>query len=171
MGGYTALAVAGATFDGASYDRWCRENRGARDCALFEGMERAARDPRRESAPYRDPRIKAAVALAPFGGPGIVEPNAKGVKVPVLIVATADDEVLRFSENASALAQRLPDAKLVAFPRGGHYAFVGPCTEKGRRFVPHLCQSPPGVDRDKLQERAADRTAMFLQETLSLVAE
>jgi len=162
MGGYAALALAGVEFNRATYEKYCQANKSV-DCKLFEGVDRKKLNTKGEAPSLKDPRIKATVAMAPFGGPGSAAGKTDG---PLYIVATEDDEILPFQANAKHFSELVPKSKLVSFPKGKHYALVGPCTEKGKAVVPEICSDPAGVDRGAIQAKVAPEVLEFFKQSL-----
>lgn len=162
MGGYAALALAGIEFNRATYENYCKANKTV-DCKLFEGVDRRKLDTKGEAPILKDDRIKATVALAPFGGPGS---GAGKVSGPVFLIAAEDDEILPYSRNAKHFSELVPNSKLVTFPQGKHYALLGPCTAKGIMVVPEICSDPAGVDRNKVQEKISPEILNFFKQSL-----
>ena len=117
MGGYGLMNVLGAGFSDASVDaRNAPPNR-----LLFE---RAASNP--SFAKRADPRIKAAIALAPWGLPaGTWDAEAlKAITTPVLFVAGSADDVSGYEKGTRAmfLAATGADRYLLTFLNGSHNA-------------------------------------------------
>jgi len=162
MGGYAALALAGVPFDRKAYESYCAKQKSA-DCGLFDGVDRKKFDVRGEQDPLVDARIRSAVALSPFGGPGA---KAIATKTPIFIAGNHDDKILPFEVNAKRYFELLPHSRFAEFPKGGHYAMVGPCTDKGKMFAPEICADAPGVDRKEVQDRVGPETLEFFKATL-----
>ena len=115
MGGYGLLNVLGAGFsDGAVNASGAPPNR-----LLFE---RAASNPAFSKG--ADPRIRAAIALAPWGVPaGTWTADAfKAIAVPVLFVAGSADDVSGFEKGTRAAFEGTVNAErcLLTFLNGGH---------------------------------------------------
>jgi predicted dienelactone hydrolase len=115
MGGYGLLNVLGAGFSDASV----AAPTAPPDRLLFE---RAASNP---AYPKRaDPRIKAAIALAPWGLPaGTWDADAlKSIATPILFVAGSADDVSGYEKGTRAmfLAATGTDRYLLTFLSGSH---------------------------------------------------
>ncbi|MBH24123.1 MAG: hypothetical protein CMH57_06660 [Myxococcales bacterium] len=121
FGGYTALAVVGATYDVDNLDEAC-EALEPRSCDLIE-----------EAAPrlrggYGDPRLKAAIPMTPGGyllfGEGLAD-----VDVPVLLMTGARDTTLPEPEEGDPIWEALdgPDATRMVFLNAGHMTFSNLC--------------------------------------------
>lgn len=127
-GGYTALALAGARYEPLRMHRYCNGPDAGPDCALPRSADLASIDFSPAGSDYRDPRVRAAFAMAPALGPGMIEDSLRRIAVPVLIVAARDDEILPFAQHAARVAPAIPGATLEALPGGGHFVFMPRCT-------------------------------------------
>jgi len=115
MGGYGLLNVLGAGFtDAAVSSRNAPPNK-----LLFE---RAASNP--AFTGRADPRIKAAIALAPWGLPGGTwdADGLKAITTPILFVAGSADDVSGYEKGTRAmfLAATRADRYLLTFLNGSH---------------------------------------------------
>ena len=129
MGGYTALAAAGA-----------RPTAFPRETA--DGLSREVPVP-------RDPRVRALVLLAP-ATPWFMQPGALAdVRVPILMLTAQHDP--HTPEGHAVIVQRglPPDTPLThrVVPNAGHFSFLGvfPPAMTHAGFAPS--QDPPGFDR------------------------
>ncbi len=163
MGGYAALALGGVGFDRKSYESYCASH-ASPDCRLFDGVNRAKLDSKGEQVNLADSRLRAVLALAPFGGPGAVVGKQNGVAI--YIAGTLDDEILPFEKNARHYSNLIPQSRFKEFPKGGHYAMVGPCTEKGKLFASEICADRFGVDRAKIQGELGPEVLAFFRDSL-----
>jgi predicted dienelactone hydrolase len=92
-----------------------------------------------------DPRIKAAVLVAP-AIPVVFEPNGlAAVKVPVQLWVGEKDEVVSNGSLVRTLLPTPPDYHLIA--GGRHFAFLTPCNEILAKSAPEICYDPEGFDR------------------------
>ena len=178
LGGYTVLELAGARTDPALLQRFCA-SRDAAECAdppefpnLFERWTELQADSNefREMAAqagrsYRDPRVRAAFAIAPALGPAFVSESLSALDIPVQILAGQDDEIVPLATNARFFARAIPRATLELLP-GGHYTFLATCTDTGRLAQPVLCTDPAHVDREVTHRRASELAARFFERTL-----
>ncbi|UZE50432.1 alpha/beta hydrolase family protein [Rhodopseudomonas sp. P2A-2r] len=122
----------------------------------------------RMSNDYRDPRLKAALLLAP--GRGLLGFNAASLTVidtPARIIVGGADPAL---PAARWLHPRLRASVLDVLPADvGHYIFLPEATDAGRRDSPPNCVDAPGVDRAAIHQHAAD-AAVALFEAMPTVA-
>ncbi|MFP5304483.1 MAG: alpha/beta hydrolase family protein [Gammaproteobacteria bacterium] len=170
-GGYTVLALAGAVYDPLRMAAYCGEAGDAPDCRLRDGVDVARIDWSGAGKSYRDPRVRAVLAMAPALGPGIVDASLGAIDVPVQIVAAADDEVLRFERHAARYAAAIPNARLLRLPQGGHFAFMPQCTVVTwalTYFMDYdVCGRRSGVDRAPLRARIAQDALSFFGNSLA----
>jgi predicted dienelactone hydrolase len=98
----------------------------------------------------RDPRIKAAFAMAPgiIKAFGMDEAGLRQMTIPAYITVGARDTQTPPQDNAAFAAANIPGAKLVIIPGlVDHEIFVNECDNEGRDEFPEACIDAPGVDR------------------------
>jgi predicted dienelactone hydrolase len=182
IGGYTALASVGARLSRAQWQKFCTDAATAPFCKLppevrdkyseDEAERMLTNDQRVLNAvahmddDYRDPRIKAAFAIAPVAGAAMRRASLEAITVPVQIVVGSDDDqaVPRF--NAEPMAKAIPNAKLDILPKVTHYSFLPVCNDRGKNYVKELCTDPAGVDREVLHKEVAARALEFFGQAL-----
>lgn len=116
----------------------------------------------RMSQPYRDPRIKAALLLAPGrSAQCFSDDSIASIAVPTRIMVGGADVL---APTARWLHERLPNSKLdIVAPEAGHYVFLPESTELGRTTDPTCCVDPPSVDRAAIHRQVASAAAeLFL---------
>jgi predicted dienelactone hydrolase len=169
LGGYTALALAGAITDLARFEEWSKQQSGMRGPREFPDLsDHAARllatspqfrdSQARHGRSYRDPRIKAVLALAPAPPvQGFSPESLAALALPVRIAVGEADQEAPAEICAAWLASHLPDCELTRLGRDvGHYAFLCKATDTGRRMMPAVSIDAPGVDRAANHRQAAD---------------
>lgn len=180
LGGYTALALAGAITSLTRFETWRRENApasgGPRECPdlaeRLPHLERSSAAFRvsrsRHGDDFADDRIGAFVALAPAPTVrGFTPESVAAIERPVLIAGGEADEEAPFETCARWLATLNPRFALTSLgPEIGHYVFLPECTGHGRTAEPALCTDAPGVDRGLVHERVAREIAAFLARAL-----
>lgn len=127
-GGYTTLAVSGATHDLGYAEQFCAEA-SARGCRELRGLEWSDLQALLDANPQADDRVVAAVPISPglwyaFGeeGAGLSE------MPPTLAVAGDQDTVLQYEEEAVPTMDALPPgSQRAVFHTYGHYAFSNLC--------------------------------------------
>jgi predicted dienelactone hydrolase len=117
------------------------------------------------SASFRDDRIRAVFSMAPAVGPAITPGSLADIAIPVKIVATADDELLKPELNSEYYASNIPDSEITLFSKGGHFLFLScdPMTAVADFFIAefNLCGRGIEVDREALQIETADKALEF----------
>jgi predicted dienelactone hydrolase len=122
---------------------------------------------RDEHHSHRDPRVRAAFAIAPALGPAFAPESLGQISIPVAIVAGRADSIAPVGSNAEYLARHIPHAQLTIYPGGvGHYTFIDTCTENGRKRLPRICNDAPDVDRIAIHEDAARKAIAFFDANL-----
>jgi predicted dienelactone hydrolase len=182
IGGYTALASVGARLSRAQWDKFCSDPANAPSCKLppevsskfpeGEAERLWTKDQRvRDAAAhmdddYRDPRIKAAFAIAPVVGAAVRRESLNAITVPVHIVVGSDDDQAIPSFNAEPMAKCIPNAILDILPKVSHYSFLPTCNDRGKTYVKELCTDPVGIDREILHQKIAARAIEFFSQPL-----
>ena len=176
LGGYTVLALAGAITDLSLFEEWLRgqgKPRGPREFPDIGGYipNLLATSPEfrasqaRHSLSYRDPRIRAILALAP--APPVrsfsIE-SLRSIELPVGIMVGPADIEAPVQECAAWLAEHIPTSELTLLePDAGHYVFLCEATDPGRKAEPAICLDPAGVDRSSIHDRAAEAATRLFQ--------
>ncbi len=154
-GGYTVIALAGGIYHPDRMGEHCQKNPPRRGCrsdarAIFEALP----DRDAASSSYKDPRFRAVFAIAPALGPGFAAEDLVEVKIPVGIVASAQDEWVPLADNAGRYAKLIAGAELTVLPKGGHFTFLSVCNDQGRERAKDICVDiDPTVDRPAVHEQ------------------
>ncbi|GAB3116290.1 alpha/beta hydrolase family protein [Novispirillum itersonii] len=161
LGGYTVLAAGGARLDREAYRDLCRRNPKQGDCAYFlsAGLSFDSLDRAKLEGSYRDPRIKAVVAMSPAFAQAFAADSLAAWPVPLLVVGLTGDELLPHAANAAALAARIPGAKLLEQP-GGHFSVLPDCKPGGKAL---LAQEPDPSDRFLCDDAGQSRAQVHQQ--------
>lgn len=160
-GGYTALALLGATPDKtASAERFC-----APWWSFVISLCRQLNDDSLQLKPVADPRIKAAAVIDPLNL--FAADSFKTVQAPVLLWASelgGDGVELSHGE---AIRSQLPALRGFEVAKGaGHFVFLAPCPASLQQDAPEICQDPAGVDRAQLHQRLNQSVLEFFKATL-----
>jgi pimeloyl-ACP methyl ester carboxylesterase len=112
----------------------------------------------RMSASYHDPRIGAALLLAPGRSVQCFsEDSVAAIGIPTRILVGGGDFLL---PAARWLHQRLPHASLdIVADEAGHYVFMPESTGHGQSTDPACCVDPPSVDRGAIHRMVAAAAA------------
>lgn len=144
-GTVTALMLAGAEPDFAALADYC--DRVEFPIALCQGGGRLLADADVEES-VKDPRIGAALLLAPIGT--VFRDETIQLDVPIGIVAAESDRELPIDDHAYTFGRRLPSALLLdVIPLAGHSVFLAPCSDALKAIEAEICLDPPFVDRQR----------------------
>jgi predicted dienelactone hydrolase len=171
-GGYTVIAVAGGIYHPERMGIYCQQNPARKGCGL-RARDVFERLPDREAASlsYRDARFRAVFAIAPALGPAFAAGDLAGIKIPVGIVASAQDEWVPLADNAAHFAKLIPGAELTVLPKGGHFTFLAVCNARGREGAEDICLDiDPAVDRSAVHEQVGELFLRFFDTHLRDVA-
>jgi predicted dienelactone hydrolase len=162
LGGYSVLTAAGGISDPARLEAFCGSAAADASCKppppaaemREKTLARLSSDAdfrqryNKAGNSWRDPRIRAVLAMAPGPGP-ILTPESLGqIAIPVAIVTGSADEIVPPAAAAEAFAKTIPHATLKLVPHAGHFIFVDSCTMAGRIAFPSICRDPDGADRE-----------------------
>jgi predicted dienelactone hydrolase len=168
-GAYTMLALAGARLRPRAYLAYCGSPARGPDCELFDDLDPSRiADLADGGKSWRDPRIRAVVALAPVLGPGIDAGSLRTITVPVTIFASPTDSVVPFDRNAARYGRFIRGARVVAIPGADHFVFMPLCTLPGRLVASQVCVDAHGVDREAIHERVIARTVELFDRRLGV---
>jgi len=176
LGGYTVLAAGGAHFTPAEWQQRCIADAERAGCrlppeatfsiedvlALAEQSAPFAAGLARGAEPVHDQRIRAIYAIAPAMVTLLEQSHLSAVDVPTRVVLAEQDEQIEVASTADVVSRYLPRADLVRIAKAGHYAFLAPCTLRGKLFVRALCRDARGVNRSDLHRRVGADAAAFL---------
>lgn len=174
LGGYTMMEIAGGRTTPGFFDL-CSRHPADRSCkpppefptlvtqavtllktdSGYRGAVRGA------AKSYRDPRVRAVFAIAPPSRGLFMRGSLEKISIPVEIVAGSADPIEPVADNAKYFAAHIPGSNLVLFPGAEHYTFFATCTAMGKKAQPGLCNDPPGIDRQRIHERAANLAVTF----------
>jgi predicted dienelactone hydrolase len=162
QGGFTALWIAGAEVNAerfATFQRHWQANR----MVPAHLRETLAVDPA-PALGVHDPRVRAAVALAPgvIQAFGMTADGLAKVRIPVHIAVGARDTQTPPADNATFAATHIAGAELVVLPGAvDHEIFVNECNQDGRDEFPEACIDAPGVDRAAVHALVARNLLRF----------
>ena len=148
-GGFTALASIGGVPDFAKIGTTCAQYPSDYACGLVANSGgTAAAPPASATQGVADPRIKAAVVVAPALGFTFSPDGLKNVAVPVQLWRAENDVIVphpRYAEAVRLALPREPDYHVVA--GAGHFDFLAPCSSALASVAPPICTSAAGFDR------------------------
>lgn len=177
LGGYSVLAVAGAHLTFSEWQSRCEDETDNPACRLPPEADFSIEDVRtlagkspafkaglvRGLHPVNDPRIRAVYAIAPALVSLLVKQDVLAIQVPVKIVLAEQDKQIQLLKTAEVIRRDLPNAEMARIPNAGHYAFLAPCTFRGKMFLGALCRDSNRVDRSEVHNRIGLDAARFFK--------
>ncbi len=177
LGGYTMLQLAGARTDIATFYDFCRKlpkdskDPGCRvpemkDMPGPEQMLEAVRKTSGESLArsgdsFRDPRVRAVLAIAPALGFTQTPESLRSLRLPVAMVVGSADPIAPAETNANLLKANVRGARETVLPNVAHYTFLDTCLPAGKASLATYCTDPVGVDRTAVHEQVDDLAIQF----------
>lgn len=167
LGGYTVLSILGAITEMDRFNEWAGSSRFGRGPREFPDLGSHTEPLLRSSAVFRtswerqaasfvDPRIRAAVVLAP--APPVRAFTSKSlaeIATPVTLLVGESDHEAPMESCAMWLAEQLPSCELFSLGlQTGHYTLLCEGTEEGRTLEPEIYIDAPGVDRQQVHKHA-----------------
>jgi predicted dienelactone hydrolase len=169
IGGYTALAVSGATPDISKHPSRCIPLLGN----AYWGVDMITRlvsklylDLQGIKTNFHDPRVKAIALLAPGLGHLFDKNSLTKVEIPVFIMEAEQDEAVD-KAPLTRLRNNLPQPPSYFLLKGaGHYCFLPICdNEHIRKIAPIICYDP-GIPRQELHITIKTEILDFFDKTL-----
>jgi predicted dienelactone hydrolase len=182
LGGYTVLEVGGARTDISQFFDLCKQQPNATVCSVPEmkgmgSMGKVLEAVRktdgvslaRSSESYADKRVRAVFAIAPPARETLTPESLHEMRVPVEVVAGADDPIVPVADSVEYVRQHVRGMRGFVLPGGvGHYTFLDACTAAGKDSLPQLCVDKPGVDREAVHAQVAGMAVQFFAKALQL---
>ena len=175
LGGYTAIALAGAKMNLEAFEDYVKTPDGKKEAdipempGLLSYFERPEVKESFKKAPALvDKRIKSVFVMSPAIGqafPG--KENFKEVSVPVYIVAAENDAIAPVGTNASHYARLIATSQYKALGgTAGHYVFLNEARDALKQDAPLFFTDPPGVDRRDIHEQTLRLAVDHFSKTL-----
>lgn len=157
LGGYDALALAGARQDRRAFASYCNRNQRMAGCVWLRrgGVDFAALDPRFD-ADLRDARIRAVIAVDPAFTPSFTEESLRAIAVPVAILNLGTSATTPGIVEGRFVAGTIPNARLDRVADAVHFSFLAECKPEGAALLAAdaddpVCDDAPGArPRDQL---------------------
>ncbi|MBT9368931.1 dienelactone hydrolase [Rhizobium sp. CSW-27] len=175
LGGYTALALAGAITETERMMAFVKDHpstAGPQEMPDLAGQIEPLlasstvfrQSWERQSQSYRDERLRAVVAIAPAPPVrGFTETSLRDLHLPVTILCGEADEEAPYDLCSAWLNERLPNSRLTSLGKHvGHYTLLPVGVETAARDNAHYWVDAPGVDRAAVHAIAAQLTLAAL---------
>lgn len=175
LGGYTALALAGAITEtdrmmafiadhpATSGPQEMPDLVGQIEPLLSSSAEFRA-SWQRQSESYRDQRVRAVVAIAPAPPVrGFTEESLRNIHLPVTLLCGEADEEAPYDLCSAWLHERLPNSRLTSLGKNvGHYTMLPVGSEAAARYRARYWVDQPGVDRNAVHAAVIEATKAAL---------
>ena len=175
LGGYTALALAGAITETERVIAFAKDypfSGGPREMPdmagqiepLLASSEVFRSSWQRQSRSYGDARVRAVVAIAPAPPVrGFTEQSLSDIQLPVTLLCGEADDEAPYDLCSVWLHERLPNSRLTSLGKNvGHYTLLPFGTETAARSNAQYWADAPGVDRRAVHANAAELTIAAL---------
>lgn len=171
LGGTSSLLLAGARLQFSEVPRFCATHDDGACRAFrryFAGFDREYFA--KTDADYTDPRIAAAVAMAPGFTEAMTAVSLQGLRTPTLVITGERDQQLPPATRARHLPGLLrPPSQYREIPGAQHFSFLPLCgpqalsvlAETGEQFV---CQEAGTRSREDIHQEALGAVQAFLCE-------
>ena len=169
-GGGTVLVAAGGIPDLTRVPTYCATHALTETCRIVAsapgGVQRFA-NPLPASTWVHDPRIRAAVIVAPAVGFAFGKQGLRDVRIPLQLWRAGFDDVLPSPDFAEAVRDALPvPPEYHVVENGDHYDFLAPCSPTLAKLVPAICQERAGFDRAAFHAAFNAQIVAFFERTL-----
>jgi predicted dienelactone hydrolase len=180
LGGYTALALAGAPLNFDDLRAWCASNpdpalKPELACGDYLKNEATIAAKRGLNTPPKglwpattDPRIKAAVPLAPANAPVFGKTGLGAINLPILIIVGSKDQTTIPERDAYPAYTQVSSKRkaLGVLENAGHYVFVQSCPPIAITLNLYWGCSDAVWDMDRAHDLVNHMATAFLLETL-----
>ncbi len=175
LGGYTALALAGAEIDYGQLRLFSKTDEGQIEFNVPELGDLSSllnddfiKMAGREGLHLKDNRIKAFFVMAPALGQGFTDTRQMAaVDRPVFIIGAAADERTPVQTNACYYHQLITGSRYAEIDApAGHYVFMNEARAFLKRQAPRVFTDAPGVNRREIHKKVARRALDFFNKQL-----
>ncbi|MGE4070140.1 MAG: amidohydrolase family protein [Lysobacterales bacterium] len=171
LGGATALSVAGVRFAFERFPAFC-ETHDDGACRAFKRHfgKIDAEFLRQANADLSDPRVRAAVAIAPGFTEASTQDSLRALRTPLLLITGEHDQQLPPRAHLDPIRAWLgPSIRQVEISRAQHFSFLPLCSadalqvlaESGERFV---CEEVGDKTREQIHAETLSAIVGFLAE-------
>lgn len=162
LGGYTAIALAGAKMNYDALQDFFRTETGKKEAEVPEmpGLssflgKAEVQESFEKAPPLYDHRIKCVFVMSPAIGqafPG--KESFNELVAPVYIVVAGKDQIAPIETNAAHYAAMIKTSEYkVVGPDAGHYVFLNEANDVLKSQASVFFQDPPGVDRHLIHQQ------------------
>ena len=147
MGGYTVLALVGGVPNLKALAAFCEDNAHDAYCALGAARPSAG-EQEKSLTGLADPRIRAAVAIAPATAL-FADDAFASIAVPLRFYVAGQDGIVHPDQHAERFrAHFVPGIEYVRVEVAGHVSFTTPLPKAITWAMPAFLRDPKGFDRE-----------------------
>jgi len=164
-GAATVLSLAGAQWDLLKAEQYCQSpsSKMDRSCGYMQHKSTHLKPEPALPSNFTDGRIKAVIALDPALGHVTDGESLRDTHIPVLLVASKQNDFLDFAQHAGFYLQHLPRATAVILDQGeGHFVYLDKCEHEYKAMGVAICEDRPGVNRQGVHRRLYPHLFSFL---------
>ncbi|MGD9162970.1 MAG: alpha/beta fold hydrolase [Desulfobacteraceae bacterium] len=165
LGGYTAMALSGATIDLRRYQEFCKTH-SDKSCAYFqEAIEKlSTTNIEKAKQSLFDKRIKASIAITPGFTESMSRESLKDSKTPMLIISAENDLNIPAKTHLSNIPENIEQHQI---KESSHFSFLQVCkpnakailSEDGAGFV---CEDSGNKSRPEIHKETIGLIRNFL---------
>jgi predicted dienelactone hydrolase len=170
-GGFTSLALAGASLEVGKSEIYCASEKAKNDKGCNYGQQ-SKRKPMSEEMlkkmgllqeQMRDERVAAVIALDPALGHAVSEQSLESIKVPALVLGSIENDFLPYTEHSKYYATHIQGANLIGLEQGaGHFVYIDECDSDRKVKGVFLCKDREAVDRKAIQNQILEHVFGFI---------
>ena len=160
FGGYTVLALSGATIDYRTLLTYYRSHRQELDVPELPNVSKYLDDPAltggvRRVPPLKDSRINAFFSISPSMGQGFTsQAQFATVQDPVYIVGSENDQMSPVKANARKYHNLIAGSEYYEFEgKPGHYVMLNEAIDEVKKSDPTYFTDDPSVDRHQVHTK------------------
>lgn len=173
LGGWTALAIAGARFDPERFAEDCSVHPQLGSCTVYQQINpaRTSASKARLAADLSDKRVTAIVSLDLGLSRGFTDDSLAAIAVPILVIAAgAPSAEMPAALESGDLAKRLPrtSTRYVEISDASHFSFMSVCKPGGQALIE---ESSPGDGMICRDGAAARPREVIQQQVVTLIDE
>lgn len=151
-GAATVLGLAGASWNLKKALLYCAEVSIEQDksCGYMRHTTQLPHKKPGLPAEFADNRIKRVIALDPALGHVTNSQSLKQIKIPVLLIASKQNDFLDYEQHAGFYLKHLVQPTAVVLKQGeGHFVYLDKCEHKYKAMGVSICEDRKEVDRKK----------------------
>jgi len=170
-GGFTSLAMAGASLEAGKSEAYCASEIAKLDKGCGYGQQKNRKTNNTEmlkklksvQSQMFDERVTAVIALDPALGHAVSEQSLETIQVPTLVLGSVDNDFLPYKVHSKYYADHIKGANLVGIEQGaGHFVYIDNCDSERQVKGVYLCKDRQGVNRKVIQKQILKHVFRFI---------